>query len=201
MHKISSFTGSARHGWDKMTPSMGFGPRPPQPPEPPMPGMVLPPSKQSRPDVAALGRQTAPRQGPLNLSFNVPFSSFLAGPEPDDVIHATPGAFTRWTHADGTPEGAPTHKLPIHAQNVEALRLMCKQMTEQSEGRLQATVTSSEPRPIPGLQSPPHKTLVTNVCLSGEPELVRRMRGRIFNDTPISLVCLESRNAVGTEQG
>jgi hypothetical protein len=199
MHKISSFTGSARHGWDKMTPSMGFGPRPPQPPEPPMPGMVLPPSKQARPDVAALGRQAAPRQGPLNLSFNVPFSSNLAGPEPDDVIHATPGAFTRWTHPEGTPEGAPSHKLPVHAQNVEALRLMCKQMTEQSEGRLQATVTSSEPRPIPGLQPGP-KTLVTNVCLAGEPELVRRMRGRIFNDTPISLVCWEARVMMKLDQ-
>lgn len=186
MHKISNITGSARHGWEKMTPSgMGFGlPRqhhevPPMPPQP---------VKRAADGAPPIPRQTAPRHNPLSLSFNVPFSSNLAGPEPEDIIHATPGAFAKWTHPEGTEEGTPNHKLPIHAGNVENLRAACKTMSETSEGRLQATVTSSEPRPIPGLQLGPLKALVTNVCLSGDPELVRRMRGKILNDTPIALV-------------
>jgi hypothetical protein len=167
---------------------MGFNISRPPPHDALPAGMPLPPGKQARPDVAALTRQAQPRPGPLNLSFNVPFSSDLAGPVPEDVIHATPGAFARWTHPEDAHAGTlPNHKLPVHAQNVEALRQMCKQMTEQSEGRFQATVTSAEPRPIPGVQLG-QKSLVTNVCLCGEPELVRRMRGRVLNDTPISLV-------------
>lgn len=185
MHKISSFTGSARHGWDKMTPSMGFGTQ--RQHEVPGISPAAAPAK-TRSDAPPIPRQTAPRHNPLNLSFNVPFSSNLAGPEVDDIIHASPGAFVRWTHPEGTPEGTPNHKLPIHASNVETLRAMCKQMTESSEGRLQAAATSAEPRPIPGLQLGPLNALVTNVCLSGDPELVRRMRGRLLNDTPISLV-------------
>jgi len=191
MHKISSFTGSARHGWDRMTP--GFGAQRPAPNEQvpsPIPGMPMPPIRQThtRPEVAVVNRQPLPRSTPLSLAFNIPFSSTLAGPDADDVLHATPGAFNRWIRPEDTLEGAPPHTLPIHTQNVEALRTMTKTMTEQSEGRLQASVTSSEPRPIPGLQLGPMKSLVTNVCLSGEPELVRRMRARILNDTPISLV-------------
>lgn len=190
MHKISTFTGSAKHGWDRMTP---FGTQRPQPNEQapsPMPGMPLPPPRQTRapPEAAVVTRQSTPRSTSLSLAFNIPFSSTLSGPEADDILHATPGAFARWTRSEDTPEGAPNHTLPIHAQNVEALRTMCKTMTEQSEGRLQAAVTSAEPRSIPGLQLGPLKSLVTNVCLSGEPELVRRMRARILNDTPISLV-------------
>lgn len=169
-----------------MTPSMGFG----------MPRQqhdlsgILPVVPKVRQEVPPQPRQTAPRHNPLNLSFNVPFSSNLAGPEVDDIIHASPGAFARWTHPDGTPDGTPNHKLPIHGNNVETLRTMCKQVSDNSEGRLQATVTSSEPRPIPGLQLGPLKALVTNVCLSGDPDSVRAMRGRVLNDTPISLVTL-----------
>lgn len=188
MHKISSFTGSARHGWDKMTPSMGFGAPRSHPQEVGTPGMPMPSSRQARPEIAALPRPAASSTGPRNLAFNVPFSSNLAGPEPEDVIHATPGSFTKWTHPEGTSEGTPNHKLPVHAQNVETLRTMCKTITEQSEGRLIATVTSAEPRPIPGLQVGTARSLVTTVCLSGDPQLVGRMRGRILNDTPIALV-------------
>lgn len=94
----------------------------------------------------------------------------------------------RWTIPAGTEEDLPIHKLPVHTGNVERLRAMCKAMSDNSEGRLAATITSSEPRPIPGLQRGPLKALVTNVVLSGEPDLVRRMRSRILNDTPILLV-------------
>ncbi|KAL2352471.1 hypothetical protein BJ546DRAFT_210609 [Cryomyces antarcticus] len=184
MHKISNFTGSARHGWEKMTPSMGFGMSRPHPQHD---MSVTPPIKRS------MGTQPAspvPAPGTIvNLSFNVPFSSNLAGPEVEDVIYASPGAFSRWTFPEGTAEGTPFHKLPVHANNVETLRSLCRAMSENSEGRLQATVTSSSPNPIPGLQRGPLKALVTNVCLSGEQEMVTRMRGRILNDTPISLRC------------
>ncbi len=169
---------------EKMTPSIGFGGQRQQHDIPPVPSS----STKRSSDATPLPRQTAPRHNPLNLSFNVPFSSNLPGPEVDDIIHGTHGAFDRWTHPEGTEEGTPNHKLPIHAGNVEALRSMCKKMSESSEGRLQATVTSSEPRPIPGLQLGPLKALVTNVCLAGDPDLVRRMRGRILNDSPICLV-------------
>ncbi|KAL9092123.1 MAG: hypothetical protein Q9165_004556 [Trypethelium subeluteriae] len=149
--------------------------------------MTTPPVKRS------LGSSTlspAPSPGStINLSFNVPFASNLAGPEVDDIIHASPGAFARWTHPDGTAEGTPNHKLPVHVNNVETLRALCRQISDSSNGTLQATVTSSEPKPIPGVPRAPLKTLVTNVCLSGEFELVNKCRGRILNDTPISLRC------------
>ena len=187
MHKI---TGSARHGWEKMTPSMGFGNQRQQHEMPPMPPAAI---KQAR-DTLSGARQTAPHYNTLNLSFHVPFSSTLPGPEVDDVIHATPGAFDRWTHPLGTDESTPNHKLPVHVGNVENLRGLCRQMSETSDGRLLATVTSSEPKPIPGLQIAPLKVLVTNVCLSGDPDLVRKMRGRILNDTPISLVSIQAQS-------
>ena len=186
MHKISNLTGfgAARHGLDKMTPSMPFGSQR-QPDLPPTPG---PPLKAAR-DGAAVPRQTAPRLNHLSLSFNVPFSLGLAGPEPDDVIHATPGAFQKWTNAEGTEDAVPIYQLPVHTQSVDALREFCRTMSETSEGRLQASVTSSEPKPIPGLQlGGPSKAMTTNVCLSGDPDSVKKMRYRIFNDHPICLV-------------
>lgn len=186
MHKISS----VRHGWEKMTPSMGFGSQRQTQQATDQPGAATPP--KPRPDAVPTHRQAGQRNSPLSLSFNVPFSSTLAGPEPDDVIHATPGGFARWIHPIGAEEGTPVHKLPVHAGNVERLRAMCKLMTDESDGALQASITSSEPRPIPGLQRGPLKALVTNVVLSGEPDLVRRMRSRILNDTPIALVCVRS---------
>lgn len=147
---------------------------------------ITPPMK--RPLGATAGSPGPAPGSIITLSFNVPFPANLAGPEPDDVIYASPGAFKRWTHPEGTAEGTATHKLPVHAQNIENLRVLCRQMSEESPGRLQATVTSSEPKPLPGLQRGPSKTLVTNVCLYGESELVHKMRGRILNETPISLV-------------
>ncbi|KAI9655617.1 MAG: hypothetical protein M1821_005411 [Bathelium mastoideum] len=185
MHKISNFTGQARHGWEKMTPSMSFGMSRPHH-DAAMP-MTTPPVKRS---LASSTLSPAPSPGStINLSFNVPFASNLAGPEVDEIIHASPGAFGRWTHPDGTADGTPNHKLPIHVNNVEALRSLCRQISDSSNGMLHATVTSSEPKPIPGVPRGPLKTLVTNVCLSGEFELVNKCRGKILNDTPISLRC------------
>lgn len=135
----------------------------------------------------------------VNLSFNVPFASNLGGPEPEEVVHATPGAFQRWTHPEGTEEGIPTHKLPVHTRNVEFLRQLCKGLSETSGGRLEATVTSSEPKPKlkadPASQRLPRKSLITNVCVSGDTDLVHKMRAKILNETPIAMV--RAQNARG----
>lgn len=179
MHKITNFTGQARHGWERMTPTFGMS-RPHQDMashvfrRPPGPPPITP---------------STPGDSTVNLSFNVPFSSNLAGPEPDEVLHSTPGAFQRWTFPEGTPEGTPIHKLPVHANNVDALRKLCRQISETSGGRIEATVTSSEPKAVASLQRRP-QGLVTNVCISGDSEVVQKMRARILKETPIALVRL-----------
>ena len=124
----------------------------------------------------------------VNLSFNVPFASNLAGPEPEDVLHASNGAFERWTHPPGN-ESAPTHKLPVHQRHLEQLRHLCRNLSEASGGRLEAVVTSSEPKPSPAVQRLPRKGLITNVCVSGETEAVPKTRVTILSQTPIALRC------------
>lgn len=124
----------------------------------------------------------------INLSFNVPFSSNLAGPEVEDILHASPGALQRWTFPEGTPDGTPVHMLPVHVSNVEALRVLCRRITETSGGRIEAAVTSSEPKAVPSLQRRP-QGLVTNVCVTADGETARKIRARVLNETPILLVC------------
>ena len=124
----------------------------------------------------------------VNLSFNVPFASNLPGPDVEEILHATPKALERWTFPEGADKEAPIHKLPVHHGNVEQLRRLCRVLEEGSQGRLQATVTSSEPKPVPALQRRPLKGLVTNVCISGDAEIVQKMRAKILNETPIALV-------------
>ena len=122
------------------------------------------------------------------LSFNVPFSSNLAGPDVEEILHATPGALQRWTFAEGyCPETTPVHLLPVHVNNVEALRILCRRITESSRGRIEAAVTMSEPKFVPSLQHRP-QGLVTNVCITGDGETARRVRAKVLNETPILLV-------------
>ena len=181
MHKISNFTGQARHGWERMTPA-AFGmsrfhqdmPTPQPLRRPQGSSSVVPPP--------------APEHTVVNLSFNVPFSSNLAGPEKDEVLHASPGALQRWTAPAGTTsETIPVHKLPVHVQNEERLRSLCRYISEQSGGRIEASVTSGEPKAAPAIHTR-SQGLVTNVCISGENDLVYKMRAKIFNDTPIMMV-------------
>jgi hypothetical protein len=179
MHKISNFTGQARHGWERMTPAFGMSR--------PQTDMTNSQSLRRPPGAPP----TTPPSGgdsTVNLSFNVPFSSNLAGPDIEDVLHSSPGSLQRWTFPDGTAEGTPIHKLPVHASNVEALRRLCRQIGESSSGRIEATVTSSEPKAVQSLQRRP-QGLVTNVCISGDGETVHKMRAKILNETPIALVC------------
>ena len=191
MHKITNFTGSAaRHGWEKMAPSSFVTSRP-SPANVVTDAHVLPASK--RPLSGTPHSPSNPTDAGLNLCFNVPFSSNLAGPDGDDILHASPRALDRWLHPEGTPEGTPTYKLPIHARNLETLRQLCREACEGiGHPKLDATVTSSEPKGVSPLQRPSHKGLVTNVCLSGDAETVQNMRGRILKETPLALVCVLS---------
>jgi hypothetical protein len=179
MHKISNFTGQARHGWERMTPAFGMS-RPhadihaaSQPLRRPHGTPALTPPTAVDPTV--------------NLSFNVPFSSYLSGPDVEDVLHASPGALQRWIFPEGTPEGTPIHNLPVHVSHVETLRKLCRTVSETSGGRLEAVVTTSEPKSLSSVQRR-QQALVSNVCLSGDGETVRKMRAKILNETPISLV-------------
>lgn len=183
MQKLSNFTGQARHGWEKMTPTMGFG-------RPQQHDMSIhpPPVKRSLGTNSAMSPTSIASGHQVNLSFNVPFASNLSGPEGEEVIYASPNAFARWTQPEGTAEGIPTHELPVHRNNVENLRGLCKSMSDTSGGAIQATVTSSKPKPVPGMQRGPLTALVTNVCISGDSEVVHKMRAKILNETPITLV-------------
>ena len=178
MHKISNFTGQARHGWERMTPTFGMS----------RPHTDLASQSLRRPHGAPPMTPPTGIDSTVNLSMNVPFSSTLAGPDTEDVIHASPAALQRWSFAESVPEGTPVHQLPVHVSNVESLRRLCRQITETSAGRIEATVTTSEPKVVPSLQRRP-QSLVTNVCISGEGETVRKMRAKILNETPILLVC------------
>lgn len=180
MHKISNFTGQARHGWERMTPAAFGMSRMHQD----MPSQQPLRRPQGSPNVVP---PTASEHSIVNLSFNVPFSSNLAGPEKDEVLHASPGALQRWTFPADTPDGASIHQLPVHVQNEERLRNLCRYISEQSGGRMEASVTSSEPKTAPALHTRT-QGLITNVCISGENELVHKMRAKILNDTPIMMV-------------
>ncbi|PKX99158.1 KH domain protein [Aspergillus novofumigatus IBT 16806] len=178
MHKISNFTGQARHGWERMTPTFGMS----------RPHTDMTSHTLRRPHGAPPMTPPTGIDPTVNMSFNVPFSSTLAGPDIDDVIHASPGALQRWSFPEGTPEGTPVYNLPVHASNVESLRRLCRQITESSNGRVEAVVTSSEPKSVSSLQRRP-QGLVTNVCITGDGETVRKMRAKILNETPILLRC------------
>jgi hypothetical protein len=179
MHKITNFTGQARHGWDRMTPA-AFGMSRPH-------ADVSASQQLRRPQGPPTATPQNPADSTVNLAFNVPFASNLPGPEVEDVLHSSPGAFHRWTFPVGTAEGTPIHKLPEHANNIETLRKLCRQISEQSGGRIEASVTSSELKATQSLQRKPPGQ-VTNVCISGDGDLVHKMRAKILNETPISLV-------------
>ncbi len=181
MHKITNFTGQARHGWDRMTPA-AFGMSRPH-----THADVSASQQLRRPPGPPTGASQSPLDSTVNLAFNVPFASNLPGPEVEDVLHSSPGALQRWTYPIDTAEGTPVHKLPIHANNIETLRKLCRQISDQSGGRLEASVTSSELKASQSLQRRPHGQ-VTNVCISGDGDLVNKMRAKILNETPISLV-------------
>ena len=120
--------------------------------------------------------KNAPQSGPpmaspqaadatIQYSFNVPFASDLAGPNTEDILHATTDAVLRWTHPEDAPDDVQVHELPAHAQNLENLQRLCRDL---SNGPLpiEAHVVASPPKTNGGQ--------VTTVCLSGSPELVTK---------------------------
>lgn len=188
MHKITNlnFTGHARNGWEKMTPSMGFGRVNPQ-----QDISGIPPPTQAL-KRSTTGSSMSPNPAVpghlINLSFNVPFNSNLAGPDREDVLYSSRNAFQKWTHPEDVAPDTPNHALPVHQQHVEILRSTCRQMSEGGGDGIHATVTSSKPKAVPGMQHKPTSTLVTNVCISGDAGIVHRMRAQILTETPITLV-------------
>ncbi|EJT77826.1 KH domain-containing protein, variant [Gaeumannomyces tritici R3-111a-1] len=171
MNKLANM----RHWSERMSPAnFGMSSRP----NVPMP--AIPPHQK----VASQGAppQTPPHvlDSPIHYSFNVPFSSDLAGPNTEDILHATADAVLRWTHPEDAPDDVPVFELPVHAQNLASLRKLCKDISA-SPLDIEAHVISTSPKNIKGQ--------VTTVCLSGAPELVYRTRETILNDTPLSLRC------------
>lgn len=116
----------------------------------------------------------------IHHAFNVPFASDLAGPNTEDILHATTDAVLRWTHPAEAPDDVPVHELPVHADNLARLRKMCKDITS-SQLPIEAHVISTTPKHVKGL--------VTTVCLSGSLDLVWQTREKILSETPLSLVC------------
>ena len=125
-------------------------------------------------------QQSQPVDTIIHHSFNVPFASDLAGPNTEDIVYHTRDALLRWTHPGDAPDNIPVHELPVHTSNVANLRQLCKDLTS-GPLPIEAYVKSSEPKRVKGQ--------VTNVCLTGSPELVHKSRETILNDTPLALVC------------
>ncbi|KAI6254315.1 hypothetical protein MCOR27_005841 [Pyricularia oryzae] len=173
MNKLANM----RHWSERMTPaSFGMSSRP----NGPMPAVGPGPHQK-------MASTSAPQQGPshvldspLHYSFNVPLSSDLAGPDTEDILHATTDAVLRWTHPEDAPDDVPVHELPVHAQNLSNLRKLCKDFTT-SPLDIEAHVISTTPKHIKGQ--------VTTVCLSGAAELVYHARDTILNETPLTLRC------------
>ncbi|KAG4437576.1 hypothetical protein IFR05_006963 [Cadophora sp. M221] len=169
MNKLANM----RHWSDRMGPNFGMG----------RPNMTMTPGQpQQQHKMNGASPILSPTQGdtPIHYSFNVPFASDLAGPNIEDILYATKGAVERWTHPSDAPDDVPIHELPVHAQNVTTLRQLCKDLTN-GPLPIEAHVKSSEPKRVKGQ--------VTNVCLSGSPELVHKSRETILNDTPLALRC------------
>jgi len=169
MNKLANM----RHWSDRMAP--GFGMSRPNPNNMSMPAMT----PQHKPAHGSPILSPTSEQVTIHYSFNVPFASDLAGPNTEDILYATKGAVERWTHPEDAPDDVPIYELPVHAQNVINLRRLCKDL---SSGPLpiEAHVKSSEPKRVKGQ--------VTNVCLSGSPDLVHKSREAILNETPLALV-------------
>jgi hypothetical protein len=184
MNKLANM----RHWPERMTPNFGMG-------RPNMPMNLNHPKNAAQPGQPMASPQAA--DATILYSFNIPFASDLAGPDTEDILHATTDAVLRWTHPEDAPDDVQIHQLPIHVQNLNTLHTMCQDLTN-GPLPVDAYVLSTMPKNGKGQQ-------VATVCLSGSPELVHKSRETILNDTPISLVCspgfLPSRSQCGLKLG
>jgi len=117
----------------------------------------------------------------IHCSFNVPFASDLAGPNTEDILHATRDAVLRWTHPADAPDDIGVHELPAHVDALNALIGLCGELTA-GPLPIEAHVLTTNPDNGRSQQ-------IVTVCLSGSPDLVHKSREAIFNDTPIGLRC------------
>ncbi|KAK2606081.1 hypothetical protein QQS21_003476 [Conoideocrella luteorostrata] len=162
-----------RHWSERINPNFGMG----------RPNMPLNGINQHPKNAAQAGGPISSPQAAdatIHYSFNVPFASELAGPDTEDIVHATTDAVLRWTHPADAPDDVQVHELPIHAQNLSNLGRLCRDL---SVGPLpiEAHVISSSPKNGRGQ--------VTTVCLSGSPELVHKSRETVLNEIPIAMRC------------
>ncbi|EFX03166.1 kh domain containing protein [Grosmannia clavigera kw1407] len=175
MNKLANL--NMRHWSERMSPNFGMS----RPPNMPIPGIgphqKLPPQGAATNAISATGPVMVT---PIFYSFNVPFASDLAGPDTEDILHATTDAVLRWTHPEDAPDDVPVHELPIHAQNLSNLGKLCSDISV-SPLEIEAHVLTAMPKNTRGQ--------VTTVCLVGTPDLVYRTRETILNETPLSLRC------------
>ncbi|ROT38677.1 KH domain-containing protein [Sodiomyces alkalinus F11] len=172
MNKLANM----RHWSERMGPNFGMS-------RPNMP--MNPPRRDPMPPQAASIPMPQPLDLPANTivhyAFNVPFSSDIAGPNTEDILHATKDAVLRWTHSVDAPDDVPVFELPAHAQNLALLRKTCKDITD-GPFNIEAHVISTSPKNAKGNQ-------VTTVCLSGTQEMVQKTREMILNDHQTFLRC------------
>ncbi|ETS83735.1 hypothetical protein PFICI_05611 [Pestalotiopsis fici W106-1] len=164
-----------RHWPERMSPNFGMSPRPNM-------GVssVLNPHQKTAASGASPLSPSPAADSTIHYAFNVPFASDLAGPNTEEILHATGDSVERWTHPGDAPDDVPVYDLPVHAQNVTNLRNMCADLTK-GPLPIEAYVVSTTPSRA--------KSQVTTVCLSGPPELVHKSRETILNDTPLALRC------------
>lgn len=162
-----------RHWPERMNSNFGMG-------RPNVPMNALNPHAKSTPQPGPPINVPQAADTPIHYSFSMPFASDLAGPDTEDILHATADAVMRWTHPADAPDDVQIHELPVHAQNLAELRRLCRDLTN-GPLPIEAHVLSSLPRNGKGQQA-------TTVCLSGTPELVHKSRETILNEIPITLV-------------
>ncbi|KAM3506687.1 hypothetical protein MY10362_002215 [Beauveria mimosiformis] len=171
MNKLANM----RHWSERMSPNFGMGGRPNMPGNP----INAHPKNVPHSGPALVNPQAA--DATITYSFNVPFSSDLAGPNTEEILHSTADAVLRWTHPEDAPDDVQVHELPVHTHNLNNLHRLCRDL---SGGPLpiEAQVISTAPKNGRAQQ-------ITTVCLSGSPELVNKSRETILNEIPIALRC------------
>lgn len=136
---------------------------------------------------AALNGSSPAADPTIHFAFNVPLASDLAGPNTEDILHATGDSVMRWTHPGDAPDDIPVYELPVHTQNVDALRNLCQGLTDNPLPVDAHVVTSAPPSGMIGAPKSAKSQVVT-VCLSGDRELVHKSRETILSSVPLALV-------------
>jgi hypothetical protein len=162
-----------RHWPERMSPNFGMSSRPNM-----NMASLNPPHQKTGTSGASLSPSPA-ADTTIHFAFNVPFASDLAGPNTEEILHATGDSIMRWTHPGEAPDDVPVYDLPVHTQNLNTLRDLCKELTN-GPLPIEAHVVSTTPKNV--------KRQVVTVCLSGAPELVHKSRETILSGTPLALV-------------